>query len=133
MPTRNLPLQLPQLSPRLESALEPLCMAVPAAEVARLSACVAGHLQVIKEALRQNEFLDLELAEAVTNALLALLADYAQCPADHQALIAGACRYFVRMDDIKPDTASILGLDDDAEVLNYVLETIGRTDLKVEV
>jgi len=47
--------------------------------------------------------------------------------------VIGAARYFVSTQDVNPGTKSVLGLDDDASMLNYVLAAIGRTDLLIEL
>ena len=43
-----------------------------------------------------------------------------------------AARYFVRELDVDPDTTSLLGLEDDAAVINFVLDAIGQPELKVQ-
>jgi uncharacterized membrane protein YkvA (DUF1232 family) len=83
--------------------------------------------------LQQNEFLDIALAEKIAAAVTTLLAEYEQHPPEHQALIVGAARYFIAEDDLEPDTGSILGFDDDARLLNAVLDAVDRPELKVEV
>lgn len=133
MAASNFEFPVPQLSARLNQLFTPLCQAWPAAEAARLSTQVTAHVQAIEEALRKNEFLDLALAKNIAEALLRVLADYDQYPPPQQALIVGAARYFISEGDLEPDTSSVLGLDDDVAVLNFVLDTIGRADLKVEV
>ncbi|MCP4406693.1 MAG: hypothetical protein GY807_02840 [Gammaproteobacteria bacterium] len=124
---------LPQLNPQLYQAFNPLCQALPAEDIANLVDRVAGHVQEIRTALQKNEFLDITLAEAIAESLLAVLANYGQYSTEQQALIVGAVEYFIDDKDVEPDTTSVLGLDDDAEVLNYVLHSIGRADLRVEV
>ena len=127
----NLP--LPYLSPKLSLVFVPLCETVGSDKVLPLQQTVQSHLQYVQIALHQNEFLDIDLASAIATALLALLAEYNRYASDQQALIVGAARYFIAEDDIEPDTSSILGFDDDTRVLNYVLDVIGRPDLKVTV
>ena len=36
-------------------------------------------------------------------------------------------------DDAEPDTLSLLGFDDDVAVLNYVLDQVGATELKISL
>ncbi len=133
MPTSNLELPMPPFTPDLKQAFRPLCIALPETKIADLAQEITAHVQAIKDALSKNEFLDLPLAEAIAHALLVVLPNYGQYSPLQQALIVGAARYFIDDEDVEPDTTSVLGLDDDAEVLNYVLETIGRADLTVEV
>ena len=58
-----------------------------------------------------------------------LLDNYASCAEPQRRLIVGAARYFAQSEDVEADTASVMGFDDDMEVLNYVLLAIGRADL----
>lgn len=39
----------------------------------------------------------------------------------------------IEANDVDPDTGSLLGFDDDVIVLNFVLDKIGRSDLRVEL
>lgn len=126
-------LPLPQLSPRVYQVFAPLCAAVPVAETKALSGKITTHVQAVSEALRTNEFIDLTLAKALASILQTILAEYSHYPLAQQALIVGAVRYFLYDGDANPDTASVLGFDDDAVVINYVLELINRPELKVEV
>ncbi len=64
-----------------------------------------------------------ELAEASLR-LLGTLSD--DTPETTRRLIQAAVRYFVIEDDADGDLDSILGLDDDAEVVNAVLRHLGH-------
>ena len=44
-----------------------------------------------------------------------------------------ACYYFVESDDQDGDLESVYGFDDDAEVLNEILELLNRPDLTVQI
>lgn len=129
----NLPPFDRSLEPRLERVFNPLCAILSDGQIAALSCDVEAHLKKIRSILARNEFLDLALAERTTNALLALLNDYPKYPDPHRALVVGAARYFVMDQDAENDLHSLLGFDDDAAVLNFVLDAIGRPDLKVNL
>ena len=113
-----------ELSPSARSIFVAMCETLPAAEASQ-------QLAEIRAALRMNEFLDIALAEQIAEALTDLLAGYGKMPEEHKALVVGAARYFVATQDAEGDLTSVLGCDDDAEVLNHVLTQIGREDLKV--
>lgn len=85
----------------------------------------------IRAALRTNEFIDIKLVERITECLTFHLDLYAEFLPEQQKLIVGAARYFIQQNDAEPDTMSVLGFDDDVEVLNYVLEKIGHAQFKV--
>jgi hypothetical protein len=82
---------------------------------------VVAHLETLREAGRQNEFLDMVQAQRLTTRSLALL-DRLQdgMPAVERKLILAAVYYFIVDEDGESDTESILGLDDDEQVLDVV-------------
>ena len=121
-----------QPSRRVLDVFERLVSEIQPAHLVTLAADVGAHLEVIRVAARQNELLPLDLAEEIAEKLRLLLRELQGLPAEHQTLVIGAARYFVSTQDVNPDTQTVLGLDDDASVLNHVLRTIGRTDLLID-
>ena len=115
----------------IENVFFPLCTPLATEDAVALTTRIDEHVQAVRNALQHNEFLDLAAAEAITHGLVALLDAYPHCLPQHQTLIVGAVRYFVRYDDAEGDLVSVLGFDDDRMVLNHVAETIGRPELKV--
>jgi len=128
-----LPLFPDLLDPNLEKIFAPLCEDVSPDGVAELLIQIAAHVQNVREALRQNEFIDNALVENIAQILSQLIRELANYPENKRRLIVGAARYFLRSQDAQADFSSILGFDDDAAVLNYVLKEISRSDLKVEL
>ena len=130
-----MPLPLPlfpnMLDPSLEKIFAPLCADISPVEITELHEQIAVHILNVRSALRHNEFIDLTLAENIAQTLNLLLSELANYPENKRRLIIGAARYFTRGQDAQADFSSILGFDDDAVVLNYVLKEIGRDDLKV--
>ncbi len=63
--------------------------------------------------------IDVRLADNVAAACKRLLARIDQCPADGQAAIVGAVRYFLDTHDVDRDDDA-RGFIDDAEVVNHV-------------
>ena len=120
------------LNPRTAQILSPLCTALPATASGELRAQLPGYLQSVRLAQRDNEFLDLASAERIAAVLEQLLDRYASFPTDHQALICGATRYFLHAQDADPDLHSILGFEDDLEVVNCVVSAIGRPELRID-
>ena len=134
MPTENDPELFGRgLDPELEKHFAPLCTSVDPREFDELRTAVGDHVAWIRTELQNNEFLDIKTAENIAQALIVILDDFNEYPEPRQKLIVGAARYFVSPLDADPDTSSLLGLDDDVAVLNYVLESIGKPQLKVEL
>ena len=92
-----------------------------------------AYLKKLEGALAQNEFLDIDTAKQMVGVFNILLDQFDAFSKKGKALIFGAVQYFVQDRDAQPDTKSVLGLDDDVFVLNYVLDEIGRPELQVEL
>ena len=122
-----------ELDPGLDAHFRPLCGLLSNEELTQLSIAIVDHVEEIRRALRHNEFLDIETAERLASTLQLLLGEYFLFSENDKKLVAGAARYFVNSLDADPDTGSVLGLDDDTAVLNFVVEAIGRPELKVEI
>ena len=122
-----------QLDHHIEMTFAPLCENLGLEEVLQLMGEVYEHAQKAQQALKTNEFLDVKTAWRIAKVLNQLLTQYDSFPETQQKLIVGAARYFVHEQDLEPDTASILGFDDDVQVVNYVLDCIGQPELKVEL
>lgn len=119
------------LDPRLHRAFAPMCERLCPDDAANLAGQVDAYLENVRKSLRQNEFIDVALAERIAIVLSELLSGYSRYSLEDQSLIVGAARYFIEDSDIEPDT-SLLGFDDDACVLDFVLREIGRNDLGIE-
>jgi len=120
------------LPPPIERVLRPLCSLLPVEEIPNLHEAVADYEAKTKGALARNEFTDIEMAHKIAALLSLLLEEYPTAPDTHRALIVGAARYFVLATDAEPDL-SLLGFEDDALVLNYVLEQIGHPELRIAI
>lgn len=122
----------PLFASRSGSLFLKLCVAMQSAEIPDLAQQVEAHLEQIRAHYRQNEFLDIDLAERLTDQLCRLLAAYATYDAEQQRLIVGAARYFVAANDEESDIHSIFGMEDDVRILNYVLAQIGEPEHRIE-
>lgn len=71
------------------------------------------------------------MATAIASSCCALLDAWEQAPEPDQRAIQAACLYYVHLDDEEDDFSSVVGFDDDAEVLNHVANRLGRADLFV--
>ncbi len=103
------------------------------AKLLRLRDEIDAHLLQLQKLARGNEMMPIDLAEAIASGLHALLGNLSGYTEEQQSDIIGAALYFVSTDDEIADTASILGLDDDAAIFNDVVTKIGRGDLAVDL
>ena len=97
-----------------------------------LAEAVTRHLQAIRRAHDSNPLVALGLAEQIANRLTLLLDELERLSPEHQRLALAAARYFVSSNDVNPDTETVLGLDDDASVMNHVAELLGRPELTID-
>lgn len=119
------------LSPEASCLFTAHCRLLLREELEHAHVALHRHLAELQEALHNNEFLDIELAHQIAAVLELLLADYSSFSPEHQAYIAGAVAYFISTEDSEPDLESIVGFDDDRQVLNYVLTVIGWDNYQV--
>lgn len=107
------------------SVMEPVDLSV-------LRSQVDEHLAVIEDAAQHNEFLDVELARRIAAACHAILDLGPLSGADRMAAQA-AIRYFVLREDADDDLTSIVGLEDDVQVVNAVLHHLQHPELVIEL
>jgi len=106
---------LPEATSVFESLLNLELQPVPA-----LDRQVDRHLADLQEAHGRNEFLDLAMAWELAGASHRLLALSPTATEADQRLIQAAVLHFVLANDASPDTGWLLGLEDDAKVLQAV-------------
>jgi hypothetical protein len=97
-----------------------------------LRGAVEAHLETVRLAATANPIIDLDLAERVGAACLSLLGDHEAASPDRRRWIQVACRYFAQAHDGEDDFTSVIGFDDDVDVVNHVLGHLGRDDLFIE-
>lgn len=122
-----------QLSPGVDELFRELAVPVKKGELESIKAEIWQYVEKIVKAQRKNEFLNADLARKISETCIYLLDSYTKYPKDQKALISGAVKYFLLCGDQDSDIGSPLGFDDDAEVLNYVLNKIGRKDLLIDI
>ncbi len=119
------------LHPDEQRRFRRLCIDTSAEELRQLVEVVGIHLDHVKA--NAGPSTDVETAELVAEAAVELLAFSAGFDRRERALVRGAVEYFILNDDASDDLEDVLGFDDDARVLNSVLDRIGRADLKVRL
>ena len=119
------------LNPDEQDRFRRLCLPTTAEDLAALPEVVELHLTQIEAEAGPNA--DLETAQAIGRSLIALLGAGLTFDDDQRALVRGAVEYFLLVDDASGDLNDVLGFDDDARVLNSVLDRIGQPQLKIEL
>jgi uncharacterized membrane protein YkvA (DUF1232 family) len=127
------PLFSNMLDPEIDKTFARLCVDAEPALLPALMKDVEQHVSQVRSALEANEFLDVAMAERIAKLLMELLGKIESYPQPKQRLIVGASRYFVRSQDAQADLSSLLGFDDDAAVLNYVLVELGHGELRIKL
>jgi hypothetical protein len=78
--------------------------------------------------------LDVHLADCISRSCMTLLnEEWDRAEGVGKRLIQAACHYFVENDDEDRDLESVYGFDDDAEVVNAILELLNRQDLTIQI
>lgn len=102
--------------------------------VADLRAEVRDYQKAISAKARWSDDVDPSLAGRLAEASLKLLHTIDdKSPEEQRRLVQAAVRYFVLQEDAESDLDSVLGLDDDVEVLNAVLKHLGRDDWLIRI
>jgi uncharacterized membrane protein YkvA (DUF1232 family) len=91
-----------------------------------------GHVEQALLAQARNSYVNASFAKAIADLVDSIVRDWDTWPPDAQYWLRGAIQYFVFSDDGEPDFASVIGFEDDAEVLNSCLRLIGRPDWQLK-
>ena len=119
------------LHPDEQRRFRALCIETSPAELTQLIGVVEMHLDFIKA--NANGVADVDTAELIGTSLTGLLSSEIEFDAEERSLIRGAVEYYLLTDDADGDLDDALGFDDDARVVNSVLERIGRPEFRVEL
>ena len=123
---------MPHLSASLLRQLSQLRTTPPMA-AASLRALVEAHRARARKEAPRNPFVDVDRADQVADACLALLDAAPSLPPTAHPWVQAACLYFGAEDDEEDDFDSIVGFDDDAEVVNHVAAELGLTHIRIEL
>lgn len=106
----------------------------PVATREHMLAELDAYTRRIDDSVRRQPDLDVNLAEAILQACRTLLHEHwPNLSEDQRRLVQVACDYYVDSEDEAGDLESVFGFDDDAEVLNRVVDALHRSELKVRV
>ena len=86
-------------------------------DLQRLVEIMHIHLEHVRSAARENEFIDAAEAIRLHILLAEALESWDRLDDEQRAVLADAVHYLVRMDDEEDDLRSPIGFEDDAEVV----------------
>lgn len=118
--------------PREARGVWPQLKVEPPQSAEQLAAIVNKHLDQARTAAATSGFVDLTLGEKIGAGCLDLIQRCAGSDADHWATVQAAVLYFALSEDGDDDLTSMTGFDDDAEVFNVVVESLGYPDLRID-
>ncbi|MGB5759621.1 MAG: hypothetical protein WBM50_22090 [Acidimicrobiales bacterium] len=119
------------LRPDEQRRFRRLCLATSPEELGQLTTVIDMHLDHIRRDAGPTT--DVETAEMIGDALGRLLRSEIDFDAEARAQIRGAVEYFLLTDDAAGDLEDVLGFDDDARVVNTVLNRIGHSEFAVDL
>lgn len=91
---------------------------------------VRQYLAVVLAEAERREFVDVDQATRLANAIVAMVEGLSDdAPDEHRRLVQAAAAYFALTDDVSDDVDSPIGFDDDERVARAVARYIGRPEL----
>ena len=124
---------LPKFPHNVAPIFKRLCVAVPVEKIAQIKSDLDNCMEQMRAEAPEKPNLDIKLADEIGKRCHFLLDRYSELEKKDQALVMGAVRYFVYDDDPFPDGTFATGLDDDATIVNHVLEKLGIEDQFIEI
>ena len=108
-------------------------VATEAEELPGLRLRVQAYLSHVERMAVSRPLVDLDVARRVADVLQRLLDEPDQLNTHDRQMIRGAVEYFVLDRDESGDLTDVIGFDDDARVVNAVVESLGRADLYIDL
>ena len=125
--------KLPKFPPNIRATFKNLCKSLPAENVVSYKSEVDSELERIRTNAKENAMINLDLAVQLAQRCHMLLDNYDKFDNAKRALIVGAIRYFALSEDAFSEEDFASGFDDDARIMNYVLEQIGLEEHCIEL
>ena len=131
--SRKIKYKLPKFPVSVIPAFHQLCREIAVEQVDEVRAEVERCLGMLREQAPEKPNLNLPLAEEIAARCFILLDRFAECDSEKRKLIMGAVSYFVVDGDGAEDDSFATGFDDDARVINYVLQQVGIEDQFIDL
>ena len=124
--------KLPNFPPSLKQDFRGMCEVLPEKDVPIFKQEVDATLAHFEDRRLKNPKINIILAREMAKRCHLLLDQYSELSDKFKALAIGAIRYFVVEDTVSEESFAT-GFDDDAKVMNYVLEELGYSDGFIEL
>jgi hypothetical protein len=124
---------LPKVPANVRTTFNNMCGVVSEEELKELTLLLEQTMEKTRELAMNSARIDLRLAEEISSRCRLLLEHYDEFTPQEQAFVIGAVRYFVVDDDPFSDDTFASGFDDDAQVINHVLEHLGIEGMYIEL
>lgn len=98
--------------------------------ISLLAQDLVGYVNALTNQAKHEEFLDIETAQRAAKLCEKLLAALPDRPDERQHRLAQlAIKYFILAEDAEDDNQSLIGFDDDLQVVVAVIEELGLSHL----
>lgn len=131
--SRKVRYKLPKFPVTVIPAFRQLCREIPADQIDAVRAEVERCIGSLRERAPERPNLNLPVAEEIAARCFILLDHFTQSTAEQRRLIVGAVSYFVVDCDGAEDDSFATGFDDDAKVINHVLQQVGIEDQFIDL
>jgi len=98
-----------------------------------LSKLVDEYVELAKQSLSSNEFIDIKSAEKLAEISHYLISQFDSFNKEQKSLAVASIYYFVESDDNEHDFDSMFGFEDDIEVMNRILDKLELSEKKIEI
>lgn len=112
---------------------EEFAILVPSVEISNYTQQINDYIDKLKQKQIEFEFLNIEVAQMLAERSKYLINTYSSLDEYNKKLVVFAIKYFLNSNDEDADLTSITGFDDDVEVMNYVLISIGKPELTIDL
>jgi uncharacterized membrane protein YkvA (DUF1232 family) len=124
---------LPSFPPKAKSHFKRLCEPLPPHTVPQLKEELENFYSSVLAEADNRPLVNTELIRDLYDRACLLLERYPHISEKHRSLVVGALRYFVSDDDSFSDLEFASGFNDDAEVMNHVLEELGLEQEVIDI
>ena len=131
--SRKAKYKLPKFPVSVVPAFRQLCREIPVDQVDAVRAEVERCIGTLRERAPERPNLNLPLAEEIAARCFVLLDRFPDYDVEKRKLVMGAVSYFVVDGDGAEDDSFATGFDDDARVMNYVLQQVGIEDQFIDL